>query len=68
MHVKPDHHAVVQFGAAAADVEREPRDRLAVGVGEAAHGALADAFTEGADDFNLLVAREDIHGGRNPSR
>ena len=39
--------------------ERQARDRLAVGVGEAAHGALADAFTERGDDFNLLVARKD---------
>ena len=67
MHAKPDHHAVVQFGSTAADGERQPGDRLAVGIGEAANGALADAFTERGDDFNLLVARKDIHGGPNPT-
>jgi hypothetical protein len=26
-------------------------------------GALADAFAKRGDDFSLLVAREDVHGG-----
>jgi len=32
---------------------------------QARDGTLADAFAKCADDFNLLVAREDIHGA-NP--
>ncbi|MGC1780578.1 MAG: hypothetical protein WBB34_21795 [Xanthobacteraceae bacterium] len=65
--VKPDHHPIVQFGAPGADGERQPGDRLAVGAGEAAHGALADALTEHSDDFNLLGFGKVVHGGRNPS-
>ena len=46
VHAKADHHAVVQFGAAATDAKRQARDRLAVGAGEAAHGTLADALAQ----------------------
>ena len=28
---------------------------------------MADALTERGDDFNLLVAGKDIHGGPNPA-
>jgi hypothetical protein len=38
--------------------EREAGERLALASGEARHGALADAFTEGGDDLDLLFARE----------
>ena len=51
-----DHHAVMQFGAAATNAQSEARDRLAIGVGEARDGALADALTEGGNDFDLLRA------------
>ena len=53
-----DHHAVMQFGTAATDAKRQPGDRLAVGAGEARDGALADAFTQGGNDLDLLFARE----------
>ena len=66
--VKADHHAVVQFCAAAADRHRQPGDRLAICLGKAADGALADALTEHSDDFNLLIAGKDVHGGPNPTR
>jgi len=62
VHVQPDHHAVVQFGRAASDGERQPGNCLAVGVGQARDGALTDALTEGSDNLSLLVERKDIHG------
>jgi len=57
-----DHHSVVQLGAASPDAKRQAGDGLAVGAGEAGDSALADAFTQGTDDFDLLIARKDIHG------
>ena len=62
-----DHHAVVQFGAATTDLKGELADRLAIDAGNAGNGADAEAFGQGGDDFNLLFAGEDIHGGPNPS-
>jgi len=38
-----------------------------VNASQALNAADAHALTEGGDDFNLLVAGEDIHGGPNPS-
>ncbi len=67
MHTKPDHHPVVQFGAAFADGERQPGNCLAVCLSEAADGTLANSLTEHSDNFNFCVAREDVHGGPNPS-
>jgi len=64
--VQAVHHAVVQFYAAAPHGERQPGDGLAVCLGEATDGTLADALTEHSDDLNLLGFFEDIHGGRNP--
>ena len=64
--VQADHHAVMQFCAATADGERQPGDGLAIGVREAADGTLADALTEHADDFNLLV-EEGYSWRPNPS-
>jgi hypothetical protein len=58
----------VQLGAPVADGERQSGDCLAISLGEAADGTLADALTEHSDDFNLLGLGKDIHGGRNPSR
>jgi hypothetical protein len=46
----------VQFGAPATDAERQPGNRLAVAAGQARDGTLADAFTEGGDDLDLLFA------------
>ena len=57
--VKADHHAVVQFYAAAADASAKAGNGLAISASEAADGALADALTERADNFNLL-SRERI--------
>jgi hypothetical protein len=62
VHAKPDHHAIVKLGAATANGHREARDRLAICLSEAADGALAHALTEHSDDFNLLLAKKDIHG------
>lgn len=59
------HEVRPSLGRATTDSERQPGDRLAVGVSQARHGALPDAFAKSADDFNLLVAREDIYGA-NP--
>jgi len=44
----------VQFGTAATDAEGQPSNGLAVGTGQARDGTLADAFTEGGNDLNLL--------------
>ena len=63
VHSNANHHAVVQFCAAATDAEREAGDRLAVAAGKRGDGALADAFAEGGDDFNLLFAGEVIQAG-----
>jgi hypothetical protein len=57
----------VQFFATVADGESQAGNRLAISLSETAHGALADAFTQHSDDFNLLGLRKDIHGGPNPS-
>jgi hypothetical protein len=46
----------VQFCAAATDAEGQPGDGLAVAAGQAGNGTLADAFTEGGDDLDLLFA------------
>jgi hypothetical protein len=46
----------MQFGAATADAERQPGNCLAVSAGQARDGTLADAFTEGGDDLDLLFA------------
>ncbi|HWM47938.1 MAG TPA: hypothetical protein VNR11_13620 [Xanthobacteraceae bacterium] len=66
--VKADHHAVVHLSAATADRERQTRDGFAIRASQARDGALADALTESGDDFNLLVAGKDVHGGPNPTR
>ena len=65
--MKADHHAVVKFGAAATNAERQRANRFPIGAGNARGGANAEAVTQSGDDFDLLVAREDIHGGPNPS-
>ncbi len=58
----------MQFGASALDPERQASDGLAVGAGEASNGALADAFTQGGDNFDLLSFGKVVHGGPNPTR
>jgi hypothetical protein len=55
----------VQFSTAAPDAERERADRFAVDASYPRRGANTEAVTQGGDDFNLLVAGEDMHGA-NP--
>ena len=57
-----DHHAVVQFGASASDLEGQRGDGAAIDASDPGGGANAKAITEGGNDFNLLFARKDIHG------
>lgn len=59
---RADDAAIVQFGAAASDTESKCADRSTVNAREARSGADAESFGERRDDFDLLVAREDIHG------
>jgi hypothetical protein len=58
MDAKPDHHTVVQFSTAPADIEWQPSDRLAVGIGETTNSALADAF---ASRPRGAVAAQSLH-------
>jgi hypothetical protein len=44
-----------------------PVGGCAIGVCKATNGALADAFTERGDDFNLLGERKIVHGGSYPT-
>ena len=51
-----DHDPVVQLHAAHADTERQVGDGAAVNAGQAGCGTDADAFANGGDDLNLLLA------------
>jgi hypothetical protein len=58
--------AIVQFGAAHADLESEPADCFAVDADQARGRADADALIERGDALDLLVSGENVRG-RNPS-
>ena len=71
-HIRPGERAGrppcgVQLYATTPDGQRKPGDGLAISLSETADGTLADALTEHSDDFDLLVAGEIVHGGRNPT-
>jgi hypothetical protein len=51
----------LQFLAPATDAKRQPGNGLAVAAGQAGDGTLADAFTKGGNDFNLLFAGKVVH-------
>ena len=65
--MKANHHAVVQFGCTTPDTKRQACNGFAVGICEARHRALTNAFTEGGNDLDLLFAGKEVHGGLNPS-
>ena len=56
-----NHHAVMQFGAAASNAVTKAHDGIAVNAGNALSGADALAFGEAGDDCNLLVAGKVVH-------
>ena len=56
-----NHHAVMQFGTTTADAKGEAGDRLAVVIREARNGTLADALTEGGNDFDLFGEGQVVH-------
>ena len=56
-----DHHAVVQFGAAAPNALAKAHDGIAVNAGDALSGADALAFGKAGNDLNLLVAGKVVH-------
>ena len=62
-----NHHPVMQFGTTAPDALAKAHDGIAVNAGNAPSGADALAFGKAGDDRNLLVAREVVHDGPNPS-
>jgi hypothetical protein len=51
----------MQFLAATTNAEGQPGNRLAVAAGQASDGTLADAFTEGGNNLNLLFAGKVVH-------
>jgi hypothetical protein len=51
-----NHHAVVQFGAAATDAGTKAHDGIAMDAGKALSGADALAFGEAGDNYDLLFA------------
>jgi hypothetical protein len=57
----------MQFGAPATDAGAKAHDGVAVNVSQALNGANRHALSEGSDNVNLLVAREDVHVGPNPA-
>jgi hypothetical protein len=57
-----DHAAIVQLGAAFADLKGKLADGFTVDAGQARRGADADALSERGDDLDLFVAGEDVHG------
>ena len=61
------HAAIVQLGAALADLEGELADSLTVDANQARRGPNANAPGKGGDDFNLLISRKEVHDGPNPT-
>jgi hypothetical protein len=51
-----------------ADVKRQVANRLAVDASKASGGADAKPLAKRGDDLDLLVTRENVHGGPNPSK
>ena len=57
----------MEASAAATHACSKAHDGVAVNAGQALDGTDATALCEGGDDFNLLVAGKDVHGGPNPT-
>jgi hypothetical protein len=53
----------MQFGTATANAKGQAGNRLAIGVGKAGNGTLADTLTEGRNDLDLFGEGQVIHEG-----
>ncbi len=59
---------VVKLGSATSDTESKAGHRLTVNASQPHGGAHRHALSEGGENFNLLVAGENVHGEAHPSR